>query len=40
MQRGVMMIGIALVFIRVGWEVDWGVVDSTLDSIAPESDQD
>ena len=40
MQRGATMIGIALGFIRVGWEVGWGVMDTMLSSIVPESDWD
>ena len=36
MQRGVTTIGIASGFIRVGWEVDSGVMDMMLSLIVPE----
>ena len=35
-----MMIGIALDFVGVCWEVDWGVMDMVLSLTAPESGQD
>ena len=40
MQRRAMMIRIASGFVGVGWEVGWGVMDTMLSLIAPESDWD
>jgi len=40
MQKGAIMIEITLGFVRVCWEVGWGVMDMMLSLTAPESDWD